>query len=92
MATYYNSSKPDNFRIKDFGLPGFVNKYLQFLSIEKNAAPGTIFNYAISIRTFLRWVKSLDMGTAVPETFNEISVQDMTVESISSLTTSDVDE
>lgn len=90
MATYYNSSKPDSFRIKDFGLPAFANKYLQFLSIEKNAAPGTIFNYAISIRTFLRWVKSLDMGTAVPETFNEISVQDMTVESISSLTTSDI--
>ena len=90
MATYYNSSKPDSFRIKDFGLPAFANKYLQFLSIEKNAAPGTIFNYAISIRTFLRWVKSLDMGTVAPETFNEISVQDMTVESISSLTTSDI--
>jgi len=60
MATYYNSAKPDNFKIKDFELPTFANKYLQFLSIEKNTAPGTIFNYAVSIRTFLRWVKSLD--------------------------------
>ena len=89
MATYYNPSKPNNLRIKEFGLPDFANRYLQYLLIEKNAASGTIFNYAVSIRTFLRWVKMIDMGAAAPDCFADISVQDLSVNSIVSLQTSD---
>lgn len=90
MATYYNPSKPNNLRIKEFGLPDFANRYLQYLLIEKNAAPGTIFNYAVSIRTFLRWVKMIDMGSAAPDHFADISVQDLSVNSIVSLQTSEI--
>ena len=90
MAAYYNPSKPNNLRIKEFGLPDFVNRYLQYLLIEKNAASGTIFNYAVSIRTFLRWVKMIDMGAAAPDCFADISVQDLSVNSIVSLQTSDI--
>ena len=72
MAIYYNPTKPDSLDIKGFELPAFANQYLQFLLIEKNMAPGTIFNYAVSLRTFLRWVKSTQLDHAAQEELDKL--------------------
>ena len=90
MAMYYNPAKPNSLKIKDFGLPQFANQYLQFLLIEKNMAPGTIFNYAVSLRTFLRWVKSMELDQNASKEFTELPVNEMTVHDIANLGTSDI--
>lgn len=90
MATYYNPAKPDSLDIKSFGLPAFVNQYLQFLLIEKNMAPGTIFNYAVSLRTFLRWVKAVELERTAPEEVEKLPVQEMTIQDIANLGSADI--
>ena len=90
MAIYYNPSKPNSLKIKDFGLPPFVNQYLQFLLIEKNMAPGTIFNYAVSLRTFLRWVKSKDLDHNASKELKDLPVNEMSIHDIANLETSDI--
>ena len=90
MAMYYNPAKPNSLKIKDFGLPQFANQYLQFLLIEKNMAPGTIFNYAVSLRTFLRWVKSMGLDQNASKEFKDLPVNEMTVHDIANLETSDI--
>ena len=57
MSSYYNANSKKKFDINDFGLPPFATRYLGYLSIEKNSAPRSVYNYALSVRTFLRWVR-----------------------------------
>ena len=91
MAMYYNPAKPNSLKIKDFGLPQFANQYLQFLLIEKNMAPGTIFNYAVSLRTFLRWVKCSEKKSGRLEP-SQICAEDVSLQDLAVLERNDIYE
>lgn len=89
MSTYYNSNSDQQLDIDSFNLPSFAEQYCEYLLIEKNTAPRSVFNYAVSIRTFLRWVRSLSMGKSAPK-LEDISISNMELEEIATLTTQDI--
>lgn len=56
---YYNplASKKENLNTKEMtDVPEFVKQFIMYLDIDKNNAPGTIFEYYVLIETFLRWL------------------------------------
>lgn len=89
MSTYFASDKNFEFKIPSLELPVFVNQYLRYLMIEQNRAPRTIFNYGVSCRTFLRWVRYLQMHNTGVE-FDKISVADMKLDEIAHFTRIDI--
>ena len=89
MATYFNPNAKSQFDLQSLKLPDFAKRFLVYLQIEKNTAPRTVFNYAVSIRIFLRWVRCLAMGRPLDQA-DSVDVSDMKLEEITSLTTSDI--
>ncbi len=57
--------------------------------VERNLAPRTIFNYAVSVQTFLRWIKWLENPGLM---FEEISVSDVPIDVLNSLDRNDIYE
>lgn len=90
MSTYYNAAEK-NINISEMDLPKFVKQYLTYLLIELNLSPQTVFDYSVSIRTFLRWFRSIESGSS-NESFHSIDVSSVTPEQISSLDRSDIYE
>lgn len=90
MSSYYNENSKKKFDINDFGLPPFATRYLGYLSIEKNSAPRSVYNYALSVRTFLRWVRAIQIGTSALDDVDNISIKNMAVDEIAALEPPDI--
>ena len=90
MSTYFNAAETVKFDIRDFQLPTFAISFLKYLKAEKNVAPSTIFNYAVSLRTFLRWVKAVELRISKPDEIDLLDVSDVSLSQIAYLTTNDI--
>lgn len=88
MSEYYDpaSNKVD---VRIMPMPQYAKEYFNYLLIERNLAPRSVFNYSVSIQTFLRWVKFLEMGRPDVK-FQEIDVEDVELEKISHFTRNDI--
>ena len=88
MSQYYNpaSNKVD---VRIMPMPQYAKEYFNYLLIERNLAPRSVFNYSVSIQTFLRWVKFLEMGRTDVK-FQDINVEDVELEQISHFTRNDI--
>ena len=80
---YFDTSGKQKMDIGSFGLPSYAEQYLRYLMVELNLAPRTIFDYAVSIRTFLRWVKCSEKKSGRLEPSHicaeDVSLQDLAV-------------
>ena len=86
---YYNPSDPKHLDINQMPIPRYVKNWLNYLLVEINLAPRTIFNYFVSVQTFLRWVKSLQTHTQ-PDQFQNLDVSDVSLSDISGFTRADI--
>lgn len=76
---------------RDFAtvFPSFVAEFLNYNSVIKNRSDLTVIEYANDLQTFFRFLK-ISRGIAADDTpFEEISVDDITIEMISSVTLND---
>ena len=73
---------------RDFAIifPSFVAEFLNYNSVIKNRSDLTVIEYANDLQTFFRFLK-ISRGIVSDDTpFEEISVDDITIEMISSVT------
>ena len=69
--------------------PSFVAEFLNYNSVIKNRSDLTVIEYANDLQTFFRFLK-ISRGIVSDDTpFEEISVDDITIEMISSVTLND---
>lgn len=76
---------------RDFAtvFPSFVAEFLNYNSVIKNRSDLTVIEYANDLQTFFRFLK-ISRGIVADDTpFEEISVDDITIEIISSVTLND---
>lgn len=76
---------------RDFAIifPYFVAEFLNYNSVIKNRSDLTVIEYANDLQTFFRFLK-ISRGIVSDDTpFEEISVDDITIEMISSVTLND---
>lgn len=76
---------------RDFAtvFPSFVAEFLNYNSVIKNRSDLTVIEYANDLQTFFRFLK-ISRGIVADDTpFEEISVDDITIEMISSVTLND---
>ena len=76
---------------RDFAtvFPSFVAEFLNYNSVIKNRSDLTVIEYANDLQTFFRFLK-ISRGVLADDTpFEEISVDDITIEMISSVTLND---
>ena len=76
---------------RDFAIifPSFVAEFLNYNSVIKNRSDLTVIEYANDLQTFFRFLK-ISRGIVSDDTpFEEISVDDITIEMISSVTLND---
>lgn len=76
---------------RDFAtvFPSFVAEFLNYNSVIKNRSDLTVIEYANDLQTFFRFLK-ISRGVLADNTpFEEISVDDITIEMISSVTLND---
>lgn len=76
---------------RDFAtvFPSFVAEFLNYNSVIKNRSDLTVIEYANDLQTFFRFLK-ISRGVVADDTpFEEISVDDITIEMISSVTLND---
>lgn len=76
---------------RDFTIifPSFVAEFLNYNSVIKNRSDLTVIEYANDLQTFFRFLK-ISRGIVSDDTpFEEISVDDITIEMISSVTLND---
>ena len=90
-ANYFNPKTGYSLNIREMKLPQFAKDWLNYLIVEPNLAPRTVFDYSISIQTFLRWVKILELKEPI-DRFRSIDVSDVKLEAIASLTRTDIYE
>lgn len=91
MACYYNPGTGKNLNIREMPLPKFAKDWLMYLQVELNLAPRTIFNYSVSVQSFLRWVKAVMMNIPADK-FAEIDASDVSLDSIAAFRRNDIYE
>ena len=87
---YFDTSGKHKMDIGSFGLPPYAEQYLRYLMVELNLAPRTIFDYAVSIRTFLRWVKCSQKSEILESA--QIPVEDVSLQDLAVLERNDIYE
>ena len=87
---YFDTSGKHKMDIGSFRLPPYAEQYLRYLMVELNLAPRTIFDYAISIRTFLRWVKCSQKSEILESA--QIPVEDVSLQDLAGLDRNDIYE
>ena len=88
---YFDTSGKQKMDIGSFGLPSYAEQYLRYLMVELNLAPRTIFDYAVSIRTFLRWVKRSQKKSGRLEP-SQICAEDVSLQDLAVLERNDIYE
>ena len=88
---YFDTSGKHKMDIGSFGLPPYAEQYLRYLMVELNLAPRTIFDYAVSIRTFLRWVKCSQKKSGRLEP-SQICAEDVSLQDLAVLERNDIYE
>ena len=88
---YFDISGKQKMDIGSFGLPSYAEQYLRYLMVELNLAPRTIFDYAVSIRTFLRWVKCSEKKSGRLEP-SQICAEDVSLQDLAVLERNDIYE
>ena len=88
---YFDTSGKHKMDIGSFRLPPYAEQYLRYLMVELNLAPRTIFDYAISIRTFLRWVKCSEKKSGRLEP-SQICAEDVSLQDLAVLERNDIYE
>ena len=72
-----------------YTFPSFVVDFLNYYSVIKNRSELTVTEYATDLQTFFRFLKVIRGKVSKETPFNEITVNDLTLEDISSVTLSD---
>ena len=88
---YFDTSGKQKMDIGSFGLPPYAEQYLRYLMVELNLAPRTIFDYAVSLRTFLRWVKCSQKKSGRREP-SQICAEDVSLQDLAVLERNDIYE
>ncbi len=88
---YFNPSDGKKLNIKSMNLPPFAKSWLNYLIVELNLAQRTVFDYAVSATTFLRWIKAVELNITA-EHFKEIDVSDVQIEAVAALNRNDIYE
>ena len=91
MPLYYASDKDFKLNINDLKLPAFARDFLNYLIVELNRTPKTIFDYGISLQTFFRWVRYVQIQKDCQD-FRAIDVSDMEIDEIAHFTRTDIYE
>ena len=86
---YYNPTSTSKLDIKQFRLPPYAVNYLNYLLVERNLTPRTIFNYGVSVQTFLRWIQ-MQCSCEKVEDFGNIDVSMLPISELSELTRNDI--
>lgn len=89
MPVYFNPTNGDELKIKELQLPKFAKQYLTYLFAERNLAPRTIFDYSVTLMTFFRWIRMLELGNSAGK-FQEIDPSVVTIEQVASITRADI--
>lgn len=84
---YYDPERRLN--VNSYPLPGYAHAWLKYLLAVRNMAPRTIYDYATSAQSFLRWIKSRQTHTAV-EHFTTMDIRDVPEETLAGLTRTDI--
>lgn len=69
--------------------PEIIKDYLRYLSVVKGKSENTVNEYYLDLRTFFRYIKKLRGLVNDDVAFNEISVSDVTLDLVSSVTLDD---
>lgn len=69
--------------------PSFVFEYLNYTSVIKNRSDLTVIEYANDLYTFFRFLKQIRGIVPKDTPFDEIEIQDLTLETVASVTLSD---
>ncbi|MDO4567246.1 MAG: phage integrase N-terminal SAM-like domain-containing protein, partial [Oscillospiraceae bacterium] len=79
-------------RINRDDCPFVLAEFLNYMETIKNLSGRTVDGYYIDLRTFLRFLKRERGMTAAETPFNEIKIEDITLDDIKTIRTADVYE
>lgn len=88
----YDPINKQKIDLNETDFPAFAKNYLNYLRVERNLAPGTIANYAMTIQTFLRWFRYIEQKSSQLSSLTNMPIYDIKIVEISSLTRADIYE
>ena len=77
---------------RDFDCPLILRDFLSYHENIKAQSPKTISEYYLDLRMFLRFIKLMRSDMSITTRLDEISIKDVDIEFVRSITTSDVFE
>lgn len=91
QSIYFNAEEPTSFNYKLTETPAFLKEFLNYKFMSQNCSPQTLFNYYVSMQTFLRWTICRDCYVTIDE-FKEINTKDVTLETLAAIEPRDIAE
>lgn len=89
-STYFDPLDPTRFNFQHMDAPNWLKSYLDYKLAQQNCSPATIYNYFVSLKLFLRWLKCRNNSEITVEEFHNIDISDVEFSAIAYLTPQDI--